>query len=257
VSTSNRRLSLLSVPLLAVAFFAFAPPIAQDQNYQTFADQRTLYGVPNFWNVFSNAAFLVAALYGVAVLRARPFFINPWERTAFGIFIAGAAMVGIGSAYYHLHPDDSRLFWDRLPMTVVFMALLATTVGERVSMQAGEELLLPLILAGVSSVVCWRLSGDLRFSAVIQFGSLLAVLLMLACLPPVYSASRFTWWMLGLYVVAKAAELLDRQIAFITSTGGHPLKHLAAAAAAVIYIRGTSVRRLLPVPAAALEGVTQ
>ena len=27
------------------------PPIAQDQGYHQFADQRTLLGIPNFWNV--------------------------------------------------------------------------------------------------------------------------------------------------------------------------------------------------------------
>jgi hypothetical protein len=29
-----------------------------------------------------------------------------------------------------------RFFWDRLPMTVVFMALLSITIGERVDSEA-------------------------------------------------------------------------------------------------------------------------
>jgi hypothetical protein len=28
------------------------PPISQDQNYHDFADQRTILGIPHFWNAF-------------------------------------------------------------------------------------------------------------------------------------------------------------------------------------------------------------
>jgi hypothetical protein len=30
------------------------PPLLQDQAYHQFADQRELFGIPNFWNVVSN-----------------------------------------------------------------------------------------------------------------------------------------------------------------------------------------------------------
>jgi hypothetical protein len=30
------------------------PPIAQDQSYHDFADQRTILGIPHFWHVVST-----------------------------------------------------------------------------------------------------------------------------------------------------------------------------------------------------------
>ena len=29
-------------------------------------------------------------------------------------------LTAVGSSYYHLAPDNERLFWDRLPMTIAF-----------------------------------------------------------------------------------------------------------------------------------------
>lgn len=160
--------------------FAVLPPITQDPRYHAFADGRTLHGVPNIWNVISNVPFFIVALWGARNFRLRVAFVEPWERIAYGASLAGTAAVGIGSAYYHLHPDDARLFWDRLPMTAVFMSLVATTIGERVSMKAGKLLLLPMILLGFGTVFYWRSSGDLRPYCVVQFGSMIAVPLILA-----------------------------------------------------------------------------
>jgi hypothetical protein len=41
------------------------PPIPQDQSYHQFADQRTVFGIPNFWNVVSNLPFLVVGAAGL------------------------------------------------------------------------------------------------------------------------------------------------------------------------------------------------
>jgi hypothetical protein len=40
--------------------------------------------------------------------------------------------VALGSGYYHWRPSNSRLVWDRLPMTVGFMSLIAVVVSETV-----------------------------------------------------------------------------------------------------------------------------
>src|SRR5208283_1599657 len=189
--------------------------------------------------------FLLVALYGVRNLRSRTAFVEFWERVAYCALLAGTAAVGVGSTYYHLHPDDACLFWDRLPMTLVFMSLLAATAGERVSGRAGKWLLFPLILLGAGSVLYWRHSGDLRFYGVVQFGSMLALPVILATFPPRYSGSGRLWFVVILYVAAKTAELLDRQIASVVATGGHPWKHLAAAAAILVYVIAVAHRRPL------------
>jgi len=58
-------------------------------------------------------------------------------------FFAGACATCFGSSYYHWSPRDSTLAWDRLPMTLAFMSLLAATISERISVTAGTRLLWP------------------------------------------------------------------------------------------------------------------
>jgi hypothetical protein len=233
--------------LAAVALLSLLvlPPIHQDPRYHAFADQRTVWGIPNFWNVASNMPFLVVAVWGIRALPNRSAFLQTWERTAYSILLLGVALVAFGSSYYHAWPDDATLFWDRLPMAIVFMSLLATTIGERISMRAGRLLLLPLIAIGVASVIAWKLSGDLRLYVVVQFYPMLALPLMLILFPPRYSGAAGTWAMIGFYCLAKILELFDQQIGPVLSTGGHPWKHLAGAAAMLCYVNAVSNRTVI------------
>ena len=226
-------------------FLGLLAPIVQDPRYHAFADGRTLLAVPNFWNTVSNAPFLVVALYGIGAFRSRTAFVENWERIAYAVLLAGTAGVSAGSAWYHLHPDDTRLFWDRLPMTLVFLSLVATTVGERFGMRVGKRLLLPLLALGPASVVVWKFWGDLRFYGIVQFGSVLAVMLMLVLRPARYTRSRRVWYTVILYGVAKLLELADRRIGLVVATGGHPWKHLAAAAAILVYLTWVAQRETL------------
>jgi hypothetical protein len=57
-------------------------------------------------------------------------------------------LTAAGSAYYHLAPDNERLFWDRLPITIARMPLISAQVVDRVSVRAGLALLGPMVLAG-------------------------------------------------------------------------------------------------------------
>ena len=47
-------------------------PIPQDQSYHQFADQRTILGIPNFWNVVSNLPFLAVGAGGLRRFRDNP-----------------------------------------------------------------------------------------------------------------------------------------------------------------------------------------
>jgi len=153
-------------------------------------------------------------------------------------------LTAFGSAYYHLQPDDRRLAWDRLPMTPAFLALFAITLGERISPRLARAVLFPLLAAGPASILYWRLSGNLRCYGLVQFLPLVAIPAMLLLFRPRYSHAGWTWAMAGLYALAKAAEWWDRPLAAIAATGGHPWKHVLAAAAAACYVAG--VRRRAP-----------
>jgi len=244
---ATRRLTLAVAALailgaLSLAILLFLPPVFQDPNYHNFADRRALFGIPNFWNVASNAAFLAAAAFGIRGLRSRSAFTESWERHAFGVLLAGAVMVAFGSAYYHLQPNSTTLFWDRLPMTLVFMSLFAATIGERVGLRIGRRCLLPLLALGVASVAYWRVTGDLRLYGIVQFYPMIAIPLLLILLSPRYTGSAGLFATIALYGIAKLLELFDWQLAAIVSTGGHPWKHLAAAASLLCYVI-TVVRR--------------
>jgi hypothetical protein len=236
-----------AVPLFAVLTVAAGcvlvavPPVPQDESYHQFADQRTIWGIPNFWNVISNLAFVAVGLWGIGALRRREAFQRRWERTAYGVLLAGVLLTAFGSAYYHLRPNNDRLVWDRLPMTMAFLSLFSTTIGERIDLWLGRALLVPLVIAGAASVLYWKVSGDLRWYGLAQFVPLIAIPAMLILFPPAYSHSGGIWAMAGLYALAKAVELWDRPIATIIAAGGHPWKHVLAATAVGCYV--ATVRR--------------
>jgi hypothetical protein len=242
----NARLAaalLAFLAAMALAVFFVLPPIHQSPRYHDFADRRTLLHIPNFWNVITNAAFLAAAAVGWRAVQSPRAFIETWERRAYLILLFGSVAVAFGSAYYHLHPDSDSLFWDRLPMTVVFMSLFASTLGERFSPRIGKLLLFPLLTLGAASVVIWRMSDDLRLYGIVQFYPMIAIPLLLILLPPRYTLSGGLLVTVALYGVAKLLETFDSSLAALISTGGHPWKHLAAAGALLAYGVTVTYRR--------------
>ena len=220
----------------AMLLFSF-PPIPQPLSYHHFADQRTWLGIPNFMDVVSNVPFLVIGVWGVLFTsNAKRAFLSPSQRWSYAVFFAGVGLTFFGSCYYHLHPTNARLVWDRLPMALGFMGLLSATIAERVNPRLAERLLLPLIITGSASVGYWSATeslgrGDLRPYLLVQFGSLLAIIAMLALFSTPYADTWCIAVALGFYACAKLFETFDRQILrSLQIVSGHTLKHLAAGA---------------------------
>jgi hypothetical protein len=247
---ANRwRVTLIAgLPAVAVVLLLLHGRIAQDPSYHAFASQRALWGVPNFWNVVSNLPFLMVALWGLRSVGSRGSFAEDWERVAYCILLGAVGFVSAGSSYYHLRPDNATLFWDRLPMAIVFMELLAVTIGERISPRSGRVLLFPLLALGVASVLYWRFSGDLRLYVLVQYYAVLALPLLLLLYPPRYTGTAGLVAMIALYGLALALDRYDRPLAAIMPAGGHPWKHVAAALAMLCYVGTVAHRRPLPVP---------
>lgn len=208
-----------------VAMFARAP-FAQPQAYHDFADKRAFVGIPNFGDVVSNIAFLIAGLAGLAVCFTREL---GRERSAWIVAFGGIVLVSVGSSYYHLAPTDATLFWDRATMTVGFMGVLVAVSSEYVSARF-NAMLWPAVLVGLASVVYWRLFDDLRFYYWIQLGPLLSLLFIILLFRPRYSNRWLLLAGLGWYGVAKLAELGDKVVfaAAQNIISGHTLKHLFA-----------------------------
>jgi hypothetical protein len=199
------QIAIFLTVLVVLLFLILIPPLPQDRSYHAFADQRTLLGIANFWDVMSNLPFAVVGLIGLLALRdfaARIVFL--------GIFATA-----FGSAYYHLRPDDARLFWDRLPMTVAFMSIFAIAIKQR-------RLVGPLVIVGIASIVWWRLTNNLWPYGLVQFGSLAALAVVS------FRSEPGLWPVIGWYGLSKVAEHFDRQIYSVSPLSGHTLKHLLA-----------------------------
>lgn len=229
-SLQRRVIVLMTLVIATIIAVAVMKPIHQDPAYHRFADTRSVLGLANGWNVLSNIPFLIVGLAGVALFRR----YDPGPlRGAWLTLFSGIALVSAGSGYYHWRPNDATLVWDRLPMTIGFMALFAALVGEYVDERIGRRLLVPLIIIGIASVGWWVWSGDLRPYVWVQF----APLLLIAALALLFR-SRYTHHVLLfpavlLYAVAKVLEAEDRRIFEVTrgALSGHSLKHVVAAAA--------------------------
>jgi hypothetical protein len=242
----------------AAAVMLLAPPITHAPASHPFADQRRMLGIPNLLDVISNLPLAVVGVLGLLFVgRRKEPFTGSWERAAFAVMFAGVGLTALGSTYYHLAPDNATLFWDRVPMTIVFMSLFASVIGDRIGPEAGRRLLLPLLAAGIASVVYWRWTGDLKFYGLVQYFPMLAILLMVLLLPRAYTGTVWLGGAVCWYALAKIFEMLDAQIfALGQVVSGHTLKHLAAGAATWWLLGMMKVRRRtqagMPVPHAPL-----
>ncbi|XP_021649267.2 uncharacterized protein LOC110641746 isoform X2 [Hevea brasiliensis] len=219
--------------LCFVVLMIVTPAIPQSEKYHDFADKREFFGIPNTLDVISNFPFLVIGVIGLVLCHYGNYFMLSLQGELWGwtCFFLGVAAVAFGSGYYHLKPDDARLAWDRLPMTVAFTSIIAIFIIERIDEGKGTISILPLILAGITSIAYWRFLDDLRPYALVQFVPCIAIPLMVILLPPMYTHSAYWLWAAGFYLLAKVEEAADKPIYRWTHhfVSGHTLKHLCAA----------------------------
>jgi hypothetical protein len=245
----NPRFWILLGAILAAVFVVYLfPAIPQSEAYHTFADKRSLLGIPNCLDVISNVLFLLVGVLGIRSVLRTTSFVDSRERWPCLLFFVGVTLTAFGSSYYHLRPNDTTLVWDRIPMTIGFTALVAATIAERIDVKAGVALLAPLVILGLASVEYWdftqsRGHGDLRLYALAQFGSLLILVLIVTLFPPRYTRSSDLLISLAIYGVAKILEAADKPIfAAGHIVSGHTLKHIAAAISAYWILRMLRLR---------------
>ena len=233
-----RKWLLAAITLAAIVASMLVAPIPQDEAYHAFFDTRTLLGVPNFWNVSSNVGYLIVGIYGLAQSqRMQPGVLRP----AYMTFCIGAALVALGSSYYHLAPSTPALVWDRLPMSIAFMALFCLVLSDRVAPGIGTRLLWPLVLTGMASVFYWawtesRGAGDLRPYALVQFLPILLMPLLLLLFPGSPRSARWLWYTFAGYVVAKLAEAGDGMLYAALGLSGHSIKHFVSSLAVLFAV---------------------
>jgi len=249
---SKRQLLLISIALsLFVALF-FMAPIAQDQAYHQFSDASTLFLIPNFWNVVSNLPFVFVGILGLALLaKDTPKGGLAELRMAYITFFIGLIMTGFGSSYYHWNPNNASLVWDRLPMTISFMAFFTVVLGENISIIFAKRLFYPLLAIGIFTVVYWIMTessgaGDLRPYILVQFLPVIMIPLILWLYPSPFGGQRYIVLVLFAYVLAKLMEHYDHQVhsLLLGLMSGHAIKHVVAAFGTYFFYLALKKRRL-------------
>lgn len=242
---------MIAISIAALLAVMLVHPMKQNSIYHAFADQRMLLGIPNFWNVITNLPFLVIGVCGLLGLRAGSLQGSlSSARSCYWVFFLGVTFVAFGSGYYHWAPSNFSLVWDRLPMTMAFMAFFCAILAEYVSIPTARRLLPLLLLAGPAAVLYWYLgerygNGDLRWYALVQFLPMLLLPLILLVYQPSLKPAGYLWAVLGAYALSKFAEYWDASIFSWTGglISGHSIKHLLAGLGTYAFLLALRRRR--------------
>ena len=235
-------LYLICVILLSIIPVFLVEPFGQRLGYHLFADQRTFLNIPNFMDVVSNIWFLIFG--GIGLVHC---FIKN-EKISWKIFFMGIILVSIGSAYYHYTPNNQTLFWDRLPMTIAFMAMFTAMIGEYINPQLEKPFLIIFLMVGFFSVIYWHVYDDLRFYYWVQLAPMVTLLILLIFFKSKYTHTYFLVFAFISYLLAKVVEGNDRLIFEFTGNmiSGHSLKHLLAALVPLFVFLRTRLSSLRP-----------
>ena len=250
----NRLKIIVAITAVSIIAVFSMDPIAQDPAYHHFADRRGTLNIPNIYNILSSLPFVIIGIMGmrlVALGRASGGLVE--LQAVYMTFFAGVFLTGFGSVYYHYHPDNQTLLWDRLPMTIAFMAFFSAIAGETISSQMALKLFIPLLVSGIASVVYWHVSelnghGDLRAYVLVQFLPILLIPLILWLFNSRLNGIKYIWGVIVAYAVSKLMEFFDARIySSLGLISGHSLKHLIAAFAAFIFYRALRNRQILSI----------
>ena len=232
MKTPNKKIELLlaGITLItALLVFSLLPAIPQDLHYHAFANEQSIASIPNFYNVVSNAGFVLSGIWGLSLLQKRQ--LSPMSILMF----MGMILTGLGSAYYHYEPNNETLLWDRLPMTLVFTSFFAEIYARYFGIKKAMPVWIGALVAGVLSVLYWQYTesyncGDLRLYALVQF---LPVLLIAVISLSHYKMNTYLHAPLVIificYLTAKLFEHYDHAVFTETQwVSGHPIKHVLA-----------------------------
>jgi hypothetical protein len=250
---SQHKRWLTALAAMSVVALWWHGPIAQWPDYHAFADSRSWLGVPNAANVLSNLPFAAVGAWGMWRMRHATFGLDGRGDRPWWLFNLALICTAAGSAFYHWAPDNDALALDRLPIAWACAALLCGFFADRVHVRwAGWPALAGALVFATLSVAYWwwterQGQGDLRAYLFVQLAPMLLVPATLWLRLPARQPNvirNMTWWLvLGLYALAKVAELGDRWMLAATQyASGHMLKHLLAATAAACLVAAVARR---------------
>jgi len=235
---NHKLIFLFSITIIGIAIVFSMKPIAQSIDYHNFIDSQTIFTIPNFNNVLSNAGFILLGCFGFT--RAK---IKNRKSNLLYFLLGGILLTGIGSGYYHWNPNNTTLVFDRLPMVVVFMTFFTFIIANYINDTKHKTYFTLLLGTGIASVLYWSYTestgtGDLRPYVLVQFLPLLLIPIILLLFKKKNNNTYYIFPVLAFYILAKLSEYFDEFIYTISKEiiSGHSIKHfLAAIAAYYIY----------------------
>ena len=157
----------------------------------------------------------------------------------------GLICTAMGSAWYHRNPTDSTLFWDRLPMTLVFAGVLRTAIAQRAGNDVGRRAIAFLVRGGQSPASSTGSPPPIsRCTSRFSSGALADPAAVLASTNNDDDSVRWAW-VRRMVSAGEAAEFADHADMECDPglIAGHTPKHLLAAAAGAAVLWPLRVRR--------------
>ncbi|HEU0290768.1 MAG TPA: hypothetical protein VFR39_08460, partial [Burkholderiales bacterium] len=189
--------------------------------------------IPHAGDVLTNLSILAAGLFGLALRRRM--LVAPQERAAVNVLIAASILTAFGSAYYHWAPANATLVWDRIPIAMVLMAILALVMADRVHPLFARHALWPFTALGTASAILWGLSeamgqGDLLLYLTVRIGAGAAIVLLLVLRQPQHTGTRWLVAALACEIAMAFFERYDHEVFRLTGefVSGHNMKHVMA-----------------------------
>lgn len=223
-------IGLFAIALLGQVFDIFH----LSGHYHEFVDERNFLGINRFWDTISNIAFL-----WVGLLFVKEIFLTDKKDFNLILVAIGTILVCFGSGYYHLLPDDGRLLWDRLPISIVFAGILSYSIHSNNLIAENWKSIFnkSYLIFSIFSVVIWYVGSLYNTSILgsyvfIQFGGML-LLIYMAMTGKNKDFNKKIIAVLAWYILAKLAEHFDIQIYHLTQEvfSGHTFKHILSAIA--------------------------
>lgn len=183
------------------------------------------------------------SIWGYSKIQTISEVCSKEERLIYKLLLIGFLLTFLGSSYYHLNPTNETLFWDRVPMTIIFMSFFASVCAKLIHpswYSVGIKTLIPL---GILSVIYWHVTelygvGDLRFYAYVQFVPLILLPLILVLYKNQIKALKWLLFVIVAYLFAKILESFDFEIFHhLQYISGHSLKHLSASFACYFMVK--------------------
>lgn len=216
-------------------------PLTRGPEFHHYADQRTWLGIPHAGDVLSNLAFIVAAAWVALRMRA------PKVPAGFAsAACAGVALIGIGSALYHVAPADTTLAFDWAPIAITLSLIVATLIADRIGARAGAIAAMFGSVCAASAVIYWwttggTAGGDMAPYVAAQLLGVALPLLVAVSRPGQIATVELLLAIAG-FAAARMFAAHDAELLSMVGISGHSLKHMAAAVAAAVALRALYTR---------------